>query len=160
MKIFREFFERRKVQKMLLKARRISALIKNYVSSVADITESNLRSNIEKFDLDNQLLFRYIAYLSGVIFCACEYLGLDKNKDAMASEIVLQSIIHSHFSWSQGIEEFFRLNNIAIATGGGLIDAMQENEIFIEAMKLGWEDFSNRGQKGAFPSGLFELQLV
>ena len=86
--------------------------------------------------------------------------NLDREKSYIAPEIVLQSVIEIQLSWANGIKEFSHVGNIGIEHGGSLIDALQDDPIFVKAMKLGWEDFTNRSKVGAFPNGLFELQLI
>ena len=154
------FLERRRVKKAVSEANSISKMTCNYINGVGVIAESVLRAKVTEVDLNNRTLLNYIGYISGIIYCACEHLNLNRNSSTTAPEMVLQSVIEIQLSWAKGIKEFSYIGNSALAHGGSLIDALQEDPIFVEAMKFGWEDFSNRSKVGAFPNGLFELQLI
>lgn len=82
-----------------------------------------------------------------MVYCSCAALGLKKS-GSKAAEVAFNSIIKVHLSWLDGINEFIKVGEIGIDCDGSFIEGMQADVIFVEAMKLGWEDFSNRNRKG------------
>ncbi|HMN13862.1 MAG TPA: hypothetical protein PKD55_16230 [Bellilinea sp.] len=160
MNVIKRFLKRRKFAKAESDAAKITSVIHPFINVTGELSSNALNQGVSSWSLSNKILLNYLGYVAGVIDAAEYSLTKSRADDWTVSEIVFHQIIVGQLDWIPGSEDFIKLNRMGVECGGSSIAGLQNNPQFLEAMKLGGNDFLSVGSPGFYPKGLFELGLV
>lgn len=160
MNVIKQFLKRRKFAKAEADAGKIISVIHPFINFIGELSSDTLNHGVSSWSLSNKILVNYLGYVAGVIDAAEYSFGKTRTDDWTASEIVFHQLIVGQLDWIPGSEDFIKLNRMGVESGGSSIAGLQNNQKFLEAMKLGGNDFLSVGLPGFFPKGLFTLGLA
>ena len=160
MNVIKRFLKRRKFAKAESDAAKITSVIHPFINFTGELSSNALNQGVSSWSLSNKILLNYLGYVAGVIDAAEYSLGKSRADDWTASELVFHQIIEAQLDWIPGSETYIMLIGMGAEGGGSSIAGLQDNPQFLEAMKLGGNDFLSVGSLGFYPKGLFELGLV
>ncbi len=151
---------KRKVSRAEAYSEEIKSRVAPYIDATFSLASLTLHLHITYWDLSNPTLLNYLGYVAGIIDAGDLELGRAGRDDWTATEIVLHEIIEEKLSWIQGVEEYLKISQIGIASGGTMIGELEKVPAFSSAMRWGINDFLDRNKYDHPPIGLYESGLI